>query len=514
MRIFPVGRKEAGESNPSKLSFMITAPASGSGKTVVTMTLLSLLKRHGYNPTAFKAGPDYIDPAYHRAVLGIPSHNIDMYLAGKDGAKNVFRRYSAGAGSVVVEGAMGYYDGLISCETECSAYNTAALLNLPVLLVVDARGASYSVNAVIRGLKDFRPDSGIAGVLLNRCSEKLYNNIKPAILRETGVLPVGFLPETEDAAFPSRHLGLVGAEEIEDLQTRIGRLTDLAEKTVSLEALTQAMGAAGRQPDFSVPFTGWESADEKFYKRMRNREGGKTDNPAKANGNDGGKATSATAAKAKPLIAVARDSAFSFIYEENLDVLRDLGADIAFFSPLSDEKLPAGASGLYLPGGYPELYAKELSENASMRASVLGAVRSGMPVIAECGGYSYLQKKLEGKAGSLYDMVGVLPGTVRRQKGLVRFGYAEMKAILPSLLFDEGDCVHVHSFHHYDVVDFDSGVAFALTKPDGRSWMEGIASRTAYCAYPHLYFPGALKAAEKFVEAVEEYAKQVTGSSQ
>lgn len=476
------------EQNSPKLSFLITAPSSGSGKTVVTMTLLSLLKRHGYEPAAFKAGPDYIDPAYHRAVLGIPSHNLDLYLAGKDGLYNVFRRYTAGAGSVVVEGAMGYYDGLSSCATECSAYHTAALLNLPVLLVVDARGAAYSLQAVIKGMKDFRPDSGIAGVLLNRCSKKVYDNLAPSIYDETGVLPVGFLPEAEEAVFPSRHLGLYEAAEIKDLQERIGRLTDLAEETVSLETLTEAMKTGGRTPDFSIPFTGWESRDEKFYKRRQSRQ-------------------ETEPGKQKPRIAVARDSAFSFIYEENIDVLQDLGADIIFFSPMNDESLPDGASALYLPGGYPELYAKELAKNDSMRASIRKAVQSGMPTVAECGGYSYLQNNLEGTDGNLYKMAGVIPGTVRKKKGLVRFGYAEMEAIIPSLLFDAGDCVHVHSFHHYDVVDFDSGCAFALRKPDGRSWQEGIASRTAYCAYPHLYFPGALKAAERFVEAAKKYAK-------
>lgn len=491
------------EQNSPKLSFLITAPSSGSGKTVVTMTLLSLLKRHGYEPAAFKAGPDYIDPAYHRAVLGIPSHNLDLYLAGKDGLYNVFRRYTAGAGSVVVEGAMGYYDGLSSCATECSAYHTAALLNLPVLLVVDARGAAYSLQAVIKGMKDFRPDSGIAGVLLNRCSRKVYDDIAPRIFDETGVLPVGYLPETEDAVFPSRHLGLYDAAEISDLQARIGHLTDLAEETVSLEALTNALATVDCQPDFSTPFTGWERANEKFSERMPDRL------RSEKNSTENGSTVSAwhenSYAGNGPLIAVARDRAFSFIYEENLDVLRDLGAEIIFFSPIRDERLPDGVSGLYLPGGYPELYAKELEENISLRASILRAVNSGIPVIAECGGYSYLQKNLEGTDGNLYSMVGVIPGTVRKQKGLVRFGYAEMKALLPSLLFDEGDCVHVHSFHHYDVVDFDSGCAFALKKPDGSSWMEGIASRTAYCAYPHLYFPGALKAAEKFVGAAEKY---------
>ena len=209
------------------LSFLISAPASGSGKTVVTMTLLSLLKRHGYAPAAFKAGPDYIDPAYHRAVLDIPSHNLDLFLSGEEGVRRVFSRYCAGRGSTIVEGAMGFYDGVTlgsassSDRTNGSAYRTAKVLGLPVLLVVDAKGAAYSLLAQIKGMKDFRPDSGITMVLLNRCSEKVYTNIAPLIFPETGVLPVGFLPAAKEAAFPSRHLGLVGADEIADLFARV-----------------------------------------------------------------------------------------------------------------------------------------------------------------------------------------------------------------------------------------------------------------------------------------------------
>ncbi len=489
------------------LSFLISAPASGSGKTVVTMTLLSLLKRHGYAPAAFKAGPDYIDPAYHRAVLDIPSHNLDLFLSGEEGVRRVFSRYCAGRGSTIVEGAMGFYDGVTlgsassSDRTNGSAYRTAKVLGLPVLLVVDAKGAAYSLLAQIKGMKDFRPDSGITMVLLNRCSEKVYTNIAPLIFPETGVLPVGFLPAAKEAAFPSRHLGLVGADEIADLFARVEALTDIAERTVSIAAILQA---AEREAGTGAATT------EVVQKTQTRRE-----------------STSATAANereetdfysevsfaadgddllpAGPRIAVARDRAFSFIYEENLDILRDLGAELQFFSPLEDEGLPADISGLYLPGGYPELFSNELSQNFSMKKEILEAIGSGLPTMAECGGYSYLQKNLEGADGKLYPMVGVFGGTVRKQQGLVRFGYAKMKALTSSLLFEAGEEVPVHSFHHYDVDEENCGSAFFLTKADGRTWQEGHVSSASYCAYPHLYFPGCMKAAERFVKAAKEF---------
>ncbi len=453
-------------------SFLISAPASGSGKTVVTMTLLSLLKRHGYAPAAFKAGPDYIDPAYHRAVLGIPSHNIDLFLSTEDEAAGVFARYSEGHGSAVVEGTMGFYDGVTGQETRASAYELARSLSLPVLLVVDAKGASYSILAQIKGMKDFRPDSGITMVLLNRCSEKVYTNIAPAIFPETGVIPAGFLPDTNAAVFPSRHLGLVGAGEIADLSARVEELTDLAEKTVSLGAILEASKREetvknGKSPLFSfAPQDGDEMS-------------------------------------ARPRIAIARDEAFSFIYEENIDILRDLGAEIVFFSPLEDGHLPENISGLYLPGGYPELHAEELSRNFSMKQDIIEAMGAGLPAIAECGGYSYLQKFLEGTDGELYPMAGVFGGTVRRQKGLVRFGYAGMQAETDSLLFSAGETIPVHSFHHYDVEEDFRGSSFTLTKADGRTWREGYGSSASYCAYPHLYFPGCRKAAERFVKTAE-----------
>ncbi|MEE3481084.1 MAG: cobyrinate a,c-diamide synthase [Lachnospiraceae bacterium] len=471
-------------------SFLISAPASGSGKTVVTMALLSLLKRHGYAPAAFKAGPDYIDPAYHRAVLGLSSHNLDIFLSTKEEAAGVFSRYGEGRGSAVVEGAMGFYDGVTGAGTRASAYELAKSLSLPVLLVVDAKGAAYSLVAQIKGMKDFRPDSGITMVLLNRCSEKAYSNIAPVIFSETNVLPVGYLPVTDEAAFPSRHLGLIGADEIADLAGKVEALTDIAEKTVSLDAILQAVGKK----------EGSEAAENRGRSAVLNNAS-KTAFASAVSNNSVDNAVFSSG----PRIAVARDRAFSFIYEENLDILKDMGAELVFFSPIGNEHLPADISGLYLPGGYPELFAKELSENFTMKEEVLEAIGGGLPTIAECGGYSYLQKFLEGADGNLYPMAGVFGGTVRKQKGLVRFGYAEMEAGTDSLLFSTGDTIHVHSFHHYDVDEGNCGSAFTLTKADGRTWQEGYVSPTFYCAYPHFYFPGCKYVAERFMKAAEVY---------
>lgn len=448
------------------VELMISAPASGSGKTVLTCALLAALKERGLNPCAFKCGPDYIDPMFHRAALGVDSHNLDLFLAGEDTARELYRRYGAGHGAAVAEGAMGFYDGLGGSTHRASAWHAADTLDLPVLLAVRPKGASLTLAAQIRGLLDFRRPSHIAGIFLNDCSPMLAGSLAPMLERETGLPVLGCLPHVEDAVLESRHLGLQTAGEIKNLTARIGRVAQTLSDTLD-----------------------WK----KFFTLFDRREGWAAPPPPHSRGG--------------VPIAVARDEAFCFTYAETLDALRDAGAELLFFSPLHDGGVPEQACGLYLPGGYPELYAGALADNAPMRQSVRTAVEAGMPTVAECGGFLYLGQTLEGMDGTSYPMAGALPGDGVRKGRLVRFGYSQLRAESDSLLFRAGESLPVHEFHYWDSTGNGDGLT-AVKPLTGRSWRCGFVSGRLYAAFPHLYFAGRPELAERFIRGAEDYREE------
>ena len=308
-----------------------------------------MLCERGFSPCAFKCGPDYIDPMFHRAVLGVESHNLDLFLGDDRQVRTLFARSCRGHGAAVVEGAMGFYDGLGGVSTRAGAWELAVTLALPVLLVLPVRGAGLTLAAQLRGLRDFRPDSRIAGVMLNECSSALYRTLAPMLERETGLPVLGCLPKLEAARIESRHLGLLTAQEIADLDGRISLLARALEENADLPRLLALFDGPAPESE-ALPAAG----------------------PPRCR------------------IAVARDEAFCFCYAETLETLSALGAEPVFFSPLHDAALPEHIGGLYLPGGYPELHAARLSENIPMRTAVARAVQGGMPTVAECGGYLYL----------------------------------------------------------------------------------------------------------------------------
>ena len=444
------------------MQFLIAAPRSGSGKTTFTCAVLAALKKRGADPCAFKSGPDYIDPMFHRSALQVDSHNLDLFLSNKDTVRAIYARYAAGHGAAVCEGAMGFYDGQ-GLTTRASAWELADTLSLPVLLVVQPKGASVTLAAQIQGLVHFRQSSHIAGILLNDCSEKLYKMLKTLLEAETGLPVLGYLPHLPGAAVESRHLGLKTADEIADLQEKIALLADaLVMDWDRLEKLTE-------KP---------EPESERLPPRGK--------------------------ASASPLIAVARDEAFCFTYAETLDALRDAGAELVFFSPVRDAALPQNISGLYLPGGYPELYAKTLSENKTMLASIRQAVQAGLPTAAECGGFLYLGQYREDVDGKKWPMAGVLPGDGIRVGRLVRFGYAEMTAKADSMLFRAGESLPIHEFHHWDSTA--NGTAFTARKNAKMQWECGFANENFYAGFPHLYWAGT-PLPGRFVRAAERYSK-------
>jgi cobyrinic acid a,c-diamide synthase len=444
------------------IQWMTAALSSGSGKTVVTSALLRAMQNRGLDPCAFKCGPDYIDPMFHRAALGVPSHNLDLFLMGEHGARANYGRYAAGHGAALTEGVMGYYDGLGGTTPTASAWDTARLLDLPVLLVLRPKGTSLTLAAQVKGLQAFRTPNQLAGLFLNDCSPMLARTLAPLLERETGLPVLGHLPPMEEARLESRHLGLQTTHEIQDLQKR-------------LDTLAEALEA---------------SLDWARFCTLGERT--PPDSPC------------SSAPRKKAVIAVARDEAFSFCYAETLDALADAGGEVAFFSPLRDRTLPAGTQGLYLPGGYPELYAKTLADNRTMLTSIREQVGRGLPTVAECGGFLYLSQSLAGTDGEVHPMVGVLPGRGTDQGKLVRFGYAHLTASSDSLLFRQGETLPVHEFHHWDTDA--NGTDLTFVKPlTGRTWTGGWTHETLYAAFPHLFFGGTLPLAERFVDRAAVY---------
>ena len=460
---------------------LITAGASGSGKTSVVVGLLSLLQKKGYNVGSFKCGPDYIDPMFHRAVMGVESHNLDLFLASADRVKEFYQRYSAGKTAVICEGAMGYFDGLGGITDEASAWKVADTLDLPVIAVIDAKGASLSIAAQILGLKSLRQPHHIVGVILNKCSKMLYQRLKPVLEAETGVKIIGCLPYVEGAEFSSRHLGLYTAGEISDINQRIDKIAAALEDSLDFEAFEEL---CDREPEVSI-----------LTCRKTCANYGKPEASADCK----------THAKVK--IAVARDDAFCFLYEETLDTLKEQGAELVFFSPLHDEGLPKGVSGLYLPGGYPELFAGELSFNEDMLKDIKSAIESGLPTVAECGGFLYLCESLEDGNGDIYEQVGIFEGAATNKEKLVRFGYSLLSQEEDSLLFRKGEEVPMHEFHYWDAAD--PGSDLLATKPlGGRSYRCAYSTDTLYAGFPHLYLAGKPKLAARFVEKAAAFSKR------
>ena len=449
--------------------FLVAGTNSGCGKTTVCMALLAALKKRGCSLNAFKCGPDYIDPMFHRAVLGVPSYNLDPYFCDPQQLRTV---YASHAGELsVIEGVMGYYDG-IGTEGRASTFDVAKATETPVVLVVNVRGMYTSAGAVIRGFKDFKPGSRIEGVIFNGASAMLYKDLK-AIAENAGVKAYGFLPKMPEAELGSRHLGLITAEEIEDLRERIDKLAEKAGECIDIDGLIKLANSAP-QIEGGRLFTG-----EPVY-------------AAVCRGNFCG--------LKRPVLAVAKDKAFCFIYEENLELFKAAGFNIEYFSPLTDKEVPKDADAMYLPGGYPELYKEELSANVSMRESVKQAVQGGLPTFAECGGFLYLHAELDG-----VPMAGVLEAKASNTGKLQRFGYVELTAGKDNMFCRKGESIRAHEFHYYD--SQDPGRDFRAEKASGaRGWDCVIASDTLYAGFPHLYLAANPEFAVSFARKAADHA--------
>lgn len=447
---------------------MLVGTGSGCGKTTATCGLLMALKHRGLNPTSFKCGPDYIDPMFHTEIINTPSRNLDLFLCNNENTvKYLFSANANGSDLSIIEGVMGMYDG-IGTTDEFSSTHLARVLDTPQILVINPKGMSCSVGALVDGFLHYKWNN-IRGVILNQTSEMMYKHFKQIL----DIPLYGYIPQVDEAILESRHLGLVTAGEVDNLKQKLLRLGSICNDTLDIDGIISLANKA-------APLQ---------YENIR---------------------LTASTQNQRVRVAVAMDKAFCFYYKDNLTLLERLGVDIVYFSPLKDTSLPDGISGLLLGGGYPEEYASQLSSNLSMLKSIRSAVVSGMPTIAECGGYMYLCESISDRYNNKYYMAGIILSEAAMTSKLSRFGYVTLTAKADNLLCDAGDSIHAHEFHYSD--SSNNGSSFTAAKANGRQWSCIHADKTLFAGYPHIHLWGNIKFAERFVQAAAAYNKNARGS--
>jgi cobyrinic acid a,c-diamide synthase len=453
--------------------FLIAAPQSGSGKTTASLAVMAAFTRRGLAVAPFKCGPDFIDPGYHRLVTGRPSINLDAWMCPADFVRDTFHLHTTGADVAVIEGVMGLFDGLGSSSREGSSAQIAAITGAPVVLVVNARGMAASAAALVKGFTEFDPQVRLAGVIFNNVGGKSHAELLSTALASTlpGVAVFGCIPREDSLALPSRHLGLVTAEDNPLPHEFIERLADMAEEFLDLAGLA-GLGFTSLQPADSLRLVDPES---------------------------GSKSGAEPAAR----IAVARDAAFCFCYADNLRLLREAGAETVFFSPLDDRGLPPDIAGIYLPGGYPELHAERLSANAGLKKAIISAIHDGVPVYAECGGLIYLSEGLEG-AG---DFVGTFPVRARMLPKRKALGYRQIETCADTLLGTAGTLAKGHEFHYSEIGELPADIdrVYQVTRQGRERPPEGYRYRNCLASYIHLHFGSNTAIATAFVAACKAY---------
>ncbi len=447
---------------------LIAGTGSGCGKTTITCGILYGLMKQGLSPIAYKCGPDYIDPMFHSKVLGIDTGNLDSFFTDEDTLCGLL--HNKNGDIAVIEGVMGYYDG-IGFTDKGSSSHIASITKTPVVLVINAKGMSRSILAVLQGFINGEDSRQIQGVIFNNLSHMLYPKVKEEASK-LGVHVLGYVPYVREAVLESRHLGLITANEVVDFREKIEAFYEIVKDTIDWNGLIElANNAPSIEAKLNIP----------------------TDFPYKG-----------------VKVGVARDNAFCFIYKDNIELLEKLGCTIKYFSPLEDKELPKDIDAIILHGGYPENHGEALSNNMSMISSIREAISNGIPTIAECGGYMYLHNQMECSDGNTYPMVGGIDGECYRTNKLQRFGYITMEAKEDSLICEQGDILKAHEFHYYDSTNL--GNSFQVSKVgNGTTWAAGIVNENMYAGYPHIYFYGNMKSAYRFLDAAKEYRKRNNG---
>lgn len=440
------------------------------------MGILQALVNRGLAVQPFKVGPDYIDPMFQTAVAGRASRNLDSWLLERDVLLYLFSRNTTGADMAVIEGVMGLYDGCGGKSLAGSTAEVAEITVSPVILVVNGEGIALSIVALLKGYLEFDRNLTFGGVIINKVKSESHYRLLKSLVEEHLNLPVaGYLPPDENYTLNSRHLGLVPSGEVAGLKEKLARLAGQMEKTIDLDLILKIAAGASNLPPF-----------------IFNLKPPPTLNRVK--------------------IAVAQDQAFNFYYADNLDLLEDLGAELVFFSPLNDRQVPEGVAGLYLGGGYPEVFGAELEKNRAMPQSIRGKIDGGLPVYAECGGLIYLSRNITDRGGSKFRMTGIIPEDCKMTGSLQRFGYVEIEVVRDNVLARKGSRIRGHEFHYSRLEAVpDLPACFEVRKSTApkpaSTWSCGFQYRNLLAGYPHLHFWSNPEFAREFVKHCVEFAE-------
>ena len=452
-------------------AFLIAGTASGVGKTTVSLALCAAFRGRGLRVQAYKCGPDFLDTGHLSAISGRAAKNLDTWMLDQQSNREIFARGAAEADIVIVEGMMGLFDGVSGGGEKGSAAEIAKLLSLPVILVLDASKSARSLAAVVHGFESFDPQLRFAGLVLNKVAGESHFRLLRDAIRSTSRTPLlGWLPREEAVAIPERHLGLRTADEESSPGEKTRSFAGFAEKHLDLDRLLQG-----------------EDADPELAHAVTRRE-------------------------VRITLGIARDPAFCFYYQDNLDLLEAAGAKIVAFSPLNDSALPPGLDAVYLGGGYPELYAEQLSNNHGFLSSLRSFAQSGRPIYAECGGMMYLAEELLTREGHTFPMASVLPLRIEMTDRLVRFGYVEVEFAQDCFLAKKGTEARTHSFHYSRAIPTGELAApfRAHYSLSGLNDSEGCLLGNVLGSYFHLHFAGNRSIAAAFVQTAEAIKHSLT----
>lgn len=455
------GRNEPYDASCVLPRLAIVGAGSGSGKTVITCALLMALKNRGLLPMAYKAGPDYIDPLFHSRALGVSSRNLDMFLCGERAVRYLLAHHGQDKDIAIIEGVMGLYDGLGQSEA-FSSNHLALCTQTPTVLVVTPKGQGLSLVAQLYGYLQFLPNT-LKGVIFNQTSEKMHTYYAAMLKERLGLRSYGFLPSLPQGRFEGRSLGLATPETIATLQPQLEGLGEAAEEYLDLDGILEL--AKDTSPLEFSPITIESVANVR--------------------------------------LAVAQDEAFCFYYEDNLELLRRLGARLIPFSPIYDNSLPPQADGVLLGGGFPEDFAQRLGENSSMRSSLHSAIKRGMPCMAEGGGFLYLCRQLRTAQGYVFPMAGVLEVDAKMTSSLQRFGYCSLTANEDTSFCQSGESMNAHEYHYAETSD--NGASFTARKVNGASWPCIHAKDALFAGFPQLHLWGNIPLATKFIQACARF---------
>mgnify|MGYP001598813006 CR=1 FL=1 len=454
--------------------FIIVAAASGAGKTTVSMGLMAAFKKRGLICQPFKVGPDFIDPGYHSIVCGRPSINLDSWMMPQRYVIESFRQHSEGADIAIIEGVMGLLDG-----GDASSAEMARILDLPVILVLDAGGMAETAGAILYGLKNYDKRLNIAGAILNRVGSDIhYKMISEAISGRWGAELFGYIKKDGAIGIKERHLGLVTAIENRLSDETIEQLIRAVEEGVDLDAILKKSEVRSQESVVTELVPSPQSP----------------------------------APSAKVRLAVAYDEAFSFYYQDNLDMLEARGAELCWFSPLKDQRLPEGIEGIYIGGGYPEVYAEILDRNIPIKEEIRNLAEDGLPIYAECGGMIYLSQGILSGDGIFYKMAGIIPKRARMEKKLEAIGYREVELLKDCILGRKGNRIRGHEFHYsrlegnpHDYNGKKIEYLYQVTDKRGSISVEGFGYKNLVASYIHLHFASNMGVAKRFVESLGGY---------